>query len=207
MWGLDHKESWTPKNWWFRIVVLEKTLESLLDCKEIQPVHPKVNQSWILIGRTDAEAETPILWPTDVKYWLIGRDPDAGKDWKWEEKGTTEDEMVGWHHCLNRHEFESTLGVSDVQGGLMCCDSWGHKELDTAEWMNWLSWCSLMLIFINIIFLGYVSPGKGNKSKNKQVGLCQTIIKIFAHWRKLSAKQKGCILNGQSLQMMYPIRH
>ena len=106
VWELDHKESWVPKNWCFWTVVLEKTLESALECKEIQPVHPKRNQSWILIGRTDAKVETPILWPPDVKNWLIGKDPDAGKDWRQEEKGTTEDEMVGWPHQLDRHEFE-----------------------------------------------------------------------------------------------------
>ena len=106
MWELDYKESWTPKNWCFWTVVLEKTLESPLDCKEIELVHPKGNQSWIFIGRTDIEAETPILWPPDAKSWLIGKDPDAGKDWRQEEKGTTEDEMVGCHHQLNGHEFE-----------------------------------------------------------------------------------------------------
>ena len=106
MWELDYKESWAPKNWCFWTVVLEKTLESALDCKEIQPVHPKGNQSWIFIGRTDAEAETPILWPPDVKSWVIGKVPDAGKVWRQEEKGMTEDEMVGWHHGLNGHEFE-----------------------------------------------------------------------------------------------------
>ena len=103
---LDHKESWAPKNWWFWTVVLEKTLESPLDCKEIQPVHPKGNQSWTFIGRTDVEAETPILWPPDAKNWLIWKDPDARQDWRWEEKGTTEDKMVGWHHWFNGHEFE-----------------------------------------------------------------------------------------------------
>ena len=106
MWQLDYKESWALKNWCFWTVVLEKTLESPLDCKEIQPVHSKGNQSWIFIGRTDAEAETPILWPSDVKNWLIWKDPDALNDWMWEVKGSTEDEMVGWHHWLNRHEFE-----------------------------------------------------------------------------------------------------
>ena len=100
------KESWAPKDWCFWTVVLKKTLESPLDCKEIQPVHPKGDQSWVFTGRTDVEAETPILWPSDAKSWLIGKDPDAGKDWRWEEKGTTEDEMVGWHHWLNGHEFE-----------------------------------------------------------------------------------------------------
>ena len=106
MWRLDHKDSWASENWCFWTVVLEKTLESPLDCKEIQPVNPKGDQSWIFIGRTDAEAEAPILWPPDAKNWLIGKDPDAGKDWRWEEKGTTEDEMVGWHHRHNGHEFE-----------------------------------------------------------------------------------------------------
>ena len=105
MWELDYKESWAPKNCCFWTMVLEKTLESPLDCKEIQPVRPKGNQSWIFIGRTDADAETPILWPPDVKSWLIGKDPDAGKDWRQEEKGTTEDEMAGWHHRLNGYEF------------------------------------------------------------------------------------------------------
>ena len=106
MWELDYKESWAPKNWWFWTVVLEKTLESPLDCKEIQPVHSKGDESWIFIGRTDVEAETPILWPPDVKNWLIWKNPDAGKDWGQEEKGTTEEEMVGWHHQLDGHEFE-----------------------------------------------------------------------------------------------------
>ena len=106
MWEMDHKEGWVPKNWCFWTVVLEKTLESPLDSKEIQPVNPKGNQSWIFIGRIDAEAETPIFWPLDAKNWLIGKHPDAGKDWRQEEKRTTEDEMVGWHHRLYGHEFE-----------------------------------------------------------------------------------------------------
>ena len=106
MWGLGYKGSWAPKNWCFWTVVLEKTLESLLDCKEILPVHPKGNQSWIFVGRTDAENETPILWPLNVKNWLIRKDPDAGTDRRWEEMGTTEDEMVEWHHQVNGHEFE-----------------------------------------------------------------------------------------------------
>ena len=137
MWELDHKESWPPKNRCFWTVVLEKTLESPLDCKETQPVHPKGNQSWIFIGRTDAEAETPIFWPPDVKNWLIGEDPDAGKDWRWEEKGTTEDEMAGWHHRLDGHGLEQTPGVGDGQGGLACCGSWGRNESDTTERLNW----------------------------------------------------------------------
>ena len=136
MWELDHKENWALKNGCFWTVVLEKTLESRLDCKKIKPVNLKRNQSWIFTG-TDAEAETPILWPPDGKNWLIWKDPDAGKDWRQEEKGTTEDEMVGWHYLLNAHEFEQSLGVGDGQGSLVCCSPWGHKESDTAEWLNW----------------------------------------------------------------------
>ena len=124
MWELDYKESWVLKNRCFWTVVLEKTLESPLDCKEVQPVHPKGDLFWVFIGRTDVEAETLILWPPDAKIWLIGKDPDAGKDWWWEEKRTTEDEMVGWHHWLNGHGFGCTLGVGNEQGGLACCDSW-----------------------------------------------------------------------------------
>ena len=137
MWELDYKEIWAQKNWCFWTVVLEKTLERPLDCKEIQPVHPKGNPSWVFIGRTDVEAETPILWPPDAKSRLIGKDPDARKDWGQEEKGTTEDEMVGWHHRLDVHGFGWILGVGDGQGGLACCGSWGRKESDTAEWPNW----------------------------------------------------------------------
>ena len=132
------KESWGLKNWCFWTVVLEKILESLLDCKEIQTVNPKGNQSWIFIGRADAEVETPILWPLDEENWLIWKDPDAGKDWR-QEKGMTEDEMAGWHHWLDGHGFEWPLGVGDGQGGLACCNSWGRKELDTNEWLNWLT--------------------------------------------------------------------
>ena len=137
MWKLDHKESLAPQNWWFWHVVLEKTLESPLDCEEIQPVHSKGDQSWVFIWRTDAEAETLILWPPHAKSWLIGKDPDAGRDWGQEEKGTTEDEMAGWHYWLNGHELGWTPGVGDGQGGLACCDSWGCKESDTTERLNW----------------------------------------------------------------------
>ena len=137
MWELDYKDSWVMKNWCFWTVVLEKTLESPLNCKEIQPVHPKGVQSWVFIGRTDVETETPILWPPHVKGWLIWKDPDAGKDWGQVEKGTTGDEMVGWHHQLNGHGFGWTLGVGDGQGGLECCSPWGRKESDTTEWLNW----------------------------------------------------------------------
>ena len=130
------EERWALKNWWFLTVVLEKTLESPLDWQEIKPVIPKGNQSWIFIGRTDAEAELLILWPPDVKTWLIWKDHDAGKDWRLEEKETTEDEMVGWHHWLDGHEFKQAPGVGDGQGGLACCSLWGRKELDTTERLN-----------------------------------------------------------------------
>ena len=124
---LYHNEGWAPKNWCFWIV-LEKTLESPLDCKEIKPVFPKGNQPWTFTGMTVAEAEAPILWPPNVKKWLIGKDRDAGKDWGQEEKGITEDEMIGWHHWLIGHEFEQTLGDSGGQGSLACCCSWDHRD-------------------------------------------------------------------------------
>ena len=128
-------------------MVLEKTLESPLDCKESQTVHAKRDQSWVFIGRTDVEAETPVLWPPDVKSWLVWKDPDAGKDWGQEEEGTTEDVMVGWHHQLNGHEFGWARGAGDGQGGLACCGSWGCKETDTTEWLKWteLNWTNLIL--------------------------------------------------------------
>ena len=131
---MDHKEGWAPKDWCFSTVVLAKILESPLDCKKIKPVNG--NQSWIFIGRTDAKAEAPIIWPSDVKSWLIRKDPDDGKDWRQEEKGTTEDEMVCWHHWLNRHEFEKTPGDSEGQESLACCSPWGLKESDTVEQLN-----------------------------------------------------------------------
>ena len=138
MWELDHKESWTS-NWCFWTVVLEKTLASPLDFKEIQPVHPKGDQSWVFIARTDTEAETLILGPLHVKSWLIGKHSDAGNDWEQKQKGTAEDEMAGWHHRLDGHEFEWTLGVGNGQGGLACCNSWGRKEWNMTEWLNWLT--------------------------------------------------------------------
>ena len=138
MWKVDYKESWALTNRCFWTVVLEKTLESPLDCKEIQPVHPEGEQSWVFIRRTDVEAETPILWPPDVKSWLIWKYPDNWKDWGQEEKGMTEDEIIGWHHGLDGCEFEWTPGGGDGLGGLMCCDSWGRKESDTTEGLNWI---------------------------------------------------------------------
>ena len=134
---LDCEESWVLKNWCFWTVVLEKTLERPLDCKEIQPVHSEGDQSWVFIGRTDAKAETPILWPPHAKSWPIGKDPDGGRVWEQEEKGVTEDQMAGWHHWLDAHEFGWIPRVGDGQGGLVCCDSWGLKEWDMTEQLNW----------------------------------------------------------------------
>ena len=133
MWELDHKEGWAPKNWCFWTVVLEKTLESPLDCKEIKPVNPKGNQSWIFVGKIDAEAEAPTLWLPDTKDQIIRKDCDAWKDWRQEEKGMTEDEMVGWHCQLNGHKFEQALGVGKGQGSLACCRPWGRKESEMTE--------------------------------------------------------------------------
>ena len=132
-------ESWTIKKaeHHFWTVMLEKIFESPLGCKEIKPVNPKGNQPWIFTGRTDSEVKTPILWPPDEKKWLNGKDPDSGKDWRQEEKGMTEDEMVGWHHLLNGHEFEQAPGVGERQGSLAWCSPWGHKESDTTEQMKW----------------------------------------------------------------------
>ena len=152
IWEFDYKESWALNNWHFWTVMLEKTLESPLDCREIQPVHPKGNQSWVFIGRTDVEAETPILWPPDTKSWLIGKDPDAGKDWRWEEKGMTEDGMVGWHHRLDGHGFGWILGVGDGQGGLAYCSPCGHKESDTTEQLNWTEIYWMPIIYVITAF-------------------------------------------------------
>ena len=145
MWELDCEESWAPKNWCFWTMVLEKTLESPLDFEKIQPVHPKGDQSWVFIRRTDAEAETPILWPPHAKSWLIGKDPDAGKDWGQEKKGTTEDEMAGWHHWLDGHEFGWTLGVGDGQGGLAVLRFMGSQRVGH-DWVAELNWTELMQV-------------------------------------------------------------
>ena len=136
MWELNHKEGWVPQNWCIWTMVLEKTLESFLDCKEIKTINPKGNQPWIFIGKTDAEVEAPILWPLDANNWLIRKYPDGGEDWGQEEKGATEDEMVGWHHQLNGHELEPTLGDSEGHGSLVCCSPWGCKEADMTERLN-----------------------------------------------------------------------
>ena len=137
MWEFDCEESWALKNLCFWTVVLEKTLESPLDCKETQPVHSEDDQPWDFFGRNDGKAESPVVWPPHVKSWLIGKDSDAGRDWGREEKGTTEDEMAGWHHWLDGRESGWTPGVGDGQGGLACCYSWGGKESDTTEQLNW----------------------------------------------------------------------
>ena len=143
MWELDCQESWVPKNWCFWTVVLKKTLESPLDCKEIKPVHPKGSQSWIFIGRIDAEAETPILWPPNVKIWLR-KDLDAGKDWRQEKNGMTKDEMIRQHHSLNGHGFDQALWVGGRQGSLVCCHPWGLKQLDTTERLSWNKWTPII---------------------------------------------------------------
>ena len=137
MWELDCEEGWAPKNWCVWTVVLEKTLKSPLDCKEIQPVRSEGDQPWDFFGRNDAKAETPVLWPPHAKSWLIGKDSGAGKDWGQEEKGMTEDEIAGCHHGLDEHESQWTPGDGDGQGGLACCHSWGRKESDTTEPLNW----------------------------------------------------------------------
>ena len=157
MWELDCKEGWAPKNWCFWTVVLEKTLESPLDCKEIQPVHPKGNQSWIFIGRTDAEAEIPILWPPDVKSWLIWKYPDVGKDRWQEENGTTEDKMVGWYHWLNGCELEQILRDGEGEWSLMCCSPWGHESWNDWQLKNY-SGCLMGLAPVGLIALLTATP-------------------------------------------------
>ena len=154
MWELGYKESWAPKNWCFWTVVLEKTLACPLDSKAIQPVHPRGNQPLIFIGRTDAGAETPILWPPDVNSWLIWENPDAGKDWGQEEKGMTEDEMVGWYHRLDGHGFGWTPGFGDGQGGLACCSPWDNKESDTTEQLNWTEYILNRMAVEDIMDMG-----------------------------------------------------
>ena len=161
---LDCKESWAPKNWCFWTVMSEKTLESPFDCREIKSVNPKGNQSWTLVGRTDSEAETLELWPLDVKNWLTGKDPDAGKNWRQEEKGTTEDEMVRWHHWLDGHVFEQALGVGDGQGSLACCSPWGCKESDMTEQLTWIIALRGHLVMSGDIFSCHTGAGSMKKS-------------------------------------------
>ena len=184
MWGLAYKESWAPKNWCLWTVVLEKILESPLDCKEIQPVHPKGDQSWVFIGRTGAEAETPILWQPDVKSWLIWKDPDAGKDWRQEEKGTTEDEMVRWHHWLNGHES----GCWDNSG------SWWWTRRPGRLWFmgsqsvrhNWateLNWTIPGTIFC-LIFLNYAKVWSKGLNFDSVVLVCPLFPIAFWNSKK-----------------------
>ena len=179
MWELDCEKSWALKNWCFLTVVLEKTLESPLDCKEIQLVHSKWDQFWVFIGRTDAKAETPILWPPHAKSWLIGKDPDAGKERGQEEKGMTEDEMAGWHHWLDERESEWTLGVGDGQAGLACWNSWGCKESDTTEQLNWTELRGKFCIYVNY------SPFFHNSRENLCFNLYMTVtpLNIYLSFR------------------------
>ena len=170
IWELDYKESWVPKNWCFCTAVLEKTLKSPLDCKEIKPVNLKGNLSWIFIGRIDAEAETPVLWLPDAKNWLIGKDPDAGKDQRQEEKGMTEDEMVEWHHRLDGHEFEQARGVGDGQGGLACSSPWGHEESPMTERLNWTERNTLLKGHISGVSCGTaISPTRRRAISHRRV--------------------------------------
>ena len=156
-WELDCEESWVPKNWCFWTVVLQKTLESPLNCKEIQPVYYEGDQPWDFLGRNDAKAETPILWPPHAKSWLTGKDSDAGRDWGQEEKGTTEDKMAGWNHWLDGREYGWTLGVGDGQGGLACCDSWGRKESDTTERLNWTELWKISCIWPLVFLFSFIT--------------------------------------------------
>ena len=182
MWELDQKEDWAPNNWCFWTVVLEKTFESPLDSKEIHPVHPRGNQSWIFIGRTDAEAEVPILWPPDVKSWFIGKDPDIRKDWRQEEKEMTEGEMARWHHWFSGHEFEQGLRDGDGQGSLVCCSPWGCRELDTTERLNnrqqqgvhVLIWCTSLF---QTEVTRYFQPLFGQLFRNR---IIEWIIKLWS---------------------------
>ena len=178
MWELDYKESWAPKKWRFWTVVLEKTLGSSLDCKEINPFNPKGNQSWIFIGRTIAEAETPILWPPDAKNWLIGKDPDAGQDWR-QEKGTTEDEMVGWHHWLNGHE----MSLSKFLELVMDREAWPAAVHGITQSQTWLSdWIELKKGHQRVCFhLPYEGRGRRWPSANQEWHPCQNPV-MLAPW-------------------------
>ena len=200
MWELDHKESWVLENWCFWTVVLEKTLESPLDCKEIKPVHPKGNKSWIFIGRTD-EAETPILWPPDVKNWLIGKDPDAGKDWRQEEKGTREDEKVGWHHQLDGHEFEWSLGAGDGQGGLACCSPWDPKESNTTKQLNWTS-CIEGRFFT--LWATREGPKSGLRPGNSISNISRSLLPLAPHFEIPLKQQRKSLEKDTSLRSWEP---
>ena len=203
MWELDCKESWTPKNWCFWTVVLEKTLENHLDSEGIKPINPKGNQPWIFIGRTDAEAEAPILWPPDTKSWLTGKDPDAGINWGQEEQVMTEDEMVGWHHWLNGYEFEHTPGDGEGQGSLACCIPWSHREsYMTENWTTksqklprWVSGPEPASLLLVQCFSDY-TPILYPKLQQEMVGLKYEKIKVQHHkmnpWLKNKLEVKTC---------------
>ena len=173
MWKLDHKEDWGPKNWNFRTVVLQKTLESPLDCKEVKPVNPKGNQPWVLIGRTDAEAEALILWLPDAKSWLIGKDPDAGRDRGKKQEWTTEDEMVGWHHWLNGREFEKTPADGEGQGSLVCCSPWCHRvrhDLATEQQRELTKRTNFYILYQEILIDSELDPqARGHFNKALQM--------------------------------------
>ena len=183
-------------------MVLEKTLASPLDSKEIQSVHPKGDQSWVFIGRTDVEVEAPILWSPDAKSWLIGKDPDAGKDWGQEEKGTIEDKMVGWHHCLNGHRFGWTLGVGDGQGSLVCCISWGHKESDTTEQLSW----NVVLMSLLTTPSPYLSWGTIPVSGGKETEQHSLIRYLYwTDWNNRSGVTVVCIISKLLVQTPDPL--
>ena len=179
----------------FLTVVLEKTLESPLDCKEIQPVHSEGDQSWVFFGRKDAKAETPVLWPPHAKSWLIGKDSDAGRDWGQEEEGTTEDEMAGWHHRLDGHEFGWTPGVGDGQGGLVCCNSWGRKESDTTERLNWTELNKNSSVTRVTGFMRGLAPGRcETPTRGKQIFI----------WTRFSLIVTVTVIYGQTLVHFSP---
>ena len=189
MWELDCEESWGPKNWCFWTVVLEKTLESPLDWKEIQPVHPK-DQSWVFIGRTDVGAETLILWPPHAKSWLTAKDPDAGKDWE-QEKGTMEGEMVGWHHGLDGRESEWTPGVSDGQEGLACCNFMGLQRVGY-DWATALNWTELILTIISKIFKNSLDGQNSRIEMTKELqAILRQVTRNYSVWTIKRKKVKN----------------
>jgi len=187
MWELNHKESWLLKNWCFWTLVL-KTLGSLLNCKEIKPVNLKRNQFWICIGKTDAEAEAPILWPPISKNWLIREDHDAGKDWRQEEKGMSEDEMVGWHHRLNGHEFKEVLRDGEGQGNLACGSPWGCKEMDRTEWLNNNL---IMKSFKSRVFSGWWQKGNEREKEWEDASPLPTLKVEWAMWEGIQATSRS----------------